>query len=81
MTPSCSEAATIADRRRQGSQSALLTRRIAHAINLGCSLIGTCTGEAVPGEYQASYLNIQRCGFEEAGLRENYSATGRPHPI
>lgn len=67
--------------RRQGSQSALLTRRIAHAIELGCSLIGTCTGEAVPGEYQASYLNIQRCGFEEAGLRENYSPTGRPHPI
>ena len=67
--------------RRQGSQSALLTRRIAHAVDLGCSLIGTCTGEAVPGEYQASYLNIQRCGFEEAGLRENYSPTGRPHPI
>lgn len=67
--------------RRQGSQSALLARRIARAIDLGCALIGTCTGEAVPGEYQASYLNIQRSGFEEAGLRENYSPTGRPYPI
>lgn len=64
--------------RRQGSQSALLARRVAHAIELGCSLLGACTGEAVPGEEQASYHNILRCGFEEYGLRENYSLTGRP---
>lgn len=64
--------------RRQGSQSALLARRVARAIELGCSLLGACTGEAVPGEEQLSYHNILRCGFEEFGLRDNYSLTGRP---
>ena len=70
--------ATRPEYRRRGSQSALLARRIALAVNLGCDLIGTCTGEAVPGDEQASYQNILRCGFEEAGLRDNYSPTGRP---
>lgn len=64
--------------RRRGSQSALLTRRVERAIELGCELVGTCTGEAVPGDEQASYQNILRAGFEEIGLRENYSLTGRP---
>ncbi len=71
-------AATRPEYRRRGSQSALLARRVAVAVDLGCDLIGTCTGEAVPGDEQASYQNLLRCGFEEAGLRENYSPTGRP---
>jgi len=70
--------ATRPEFRCRGSQSALLARRVARAVELSCELIGTCTGEAVPGDEQASYQNILRCGFEEAGLRENYSLTGRP---
>lgn len=69
--------ATRPEYRRRGSQTALLARRVARAVELGCELIGTSTGEAVPGDEQASYQNILRCGFEEAGLRENYSPTGR----
>ncbi len=64
--------------RRRGSQTALLARRVNAAISLGCTLIGTCTGEAVPGEEQHSYRNIQRAGFEALGLRDNFSPTGRP---
>jgi len=67
--------------RRRGSQSGLLARRIARAIELGCSLLGTCTGEAVPGDEQSSYHNIQRCGFDEFGLRDNYSLTGWPRGL
>jgi len=70
--------ATDPDFRRRGSQSALLARRVNAAIALGCTLIGTCTGEAVAGEDQHSYRNIRRAGFEEIGLRDNYSPTGRP---
>lgn len=64
--------------RHRGSQSALLARRVNTAIALGCRLIVTCTGEAVPGEPQHSYRNILRAGFAEIGLRDNYSPTGRP---
>ncbi len=64
--------------RNRGSQAALLARRVNAAIALGCPLIGTCTGEAVAGEEQHSYRNIQRAGFAEIGLRDNYSPAGRP---
>jgi len=70
--------ATDPDFRRRGSQSALLARRVNAAVSLGCTVIGTCTGEAVAGEEQHSYRNIQRAGFTEMGLRDNYSPTGRP---
>lgn len=70
--------ATLPEFRRRGSQSALLARRVNAAIEFGCSLIGTCTGEAVADEDQNSYRNIRRAGFTELGLRENFSPTGRP---
>jgi GNAT superfamily N-acetyltransferase len=70
--------ATMAAFRRRGSQSALLARRVNAARELGCSLIGTCTGEAVADEDQNSYRNIRKAGFREIGLRENFSPTGRP---
>lgn len=70
--------ATRAAFRRRGSQSALLARRVNAAIELGCSLIGTSTGEAVAGEEQHSYRNIRKAGFVEIGLRDNFSPTGRP---
>ena len=71
-------AATDPDFRRRGSQGALLVRRVNVAVEMGCTLLCTCTGEAVAGEDQHSYHNILRAGFVEAGLRPNYSPTGRP---
>ncbi|MGD8744815.1 MAG: GNAT family N-acetyltransferase [Gammaproteobacteria bacterium] len=64
--------------RRRGSQSALLARRVNAAADMGCTLLCTCTGEAVDGEDQHSYRNILRAGFVQAGLRPNYSPAGRP---
>jgi len=58
--------------RQRGSQSALLAARVQHAINLGCSQIFTCTGEAVAGDPQHSYGNIERMGFEPVELRRNF---------
>jgi GNAT superfamily N-acetyltransferase len=69
--------ATDLHHRGKGSQSALLRRRIADALDLGCRLIGTATGEAVPGDPQHSYNNIKRMGFREAYLRENYAPPRR----
>jgi len=59
--------------RRRGSQGALLARRIEHALDLGCSRLFTCTGEAVEGDPQHSYSNILRCGFVEDYVRANYA--------
>jgi GNAT superfamily N-acetyltransferase len=58
--------------RRRGGQTAVLSERIRFALDLGCSVICTMTGEAVPGDPQHSYNNILRNGFEEAYLRENW---------
>jgi GNAT superfamily N-acetyltransferase len=59
--------------RGRGSQSALLRRRIVDALDLDCRMIGTTTGEEVPGEPQASYHNIVKMGFEPAYVRKNYA--------
>ena len=64
--------ATHPDFRRRGGQTAVLSARIRHAFEQGCDLICTMTGEAVPGDPQHSYSNIQKSGFEEAYLRENW---------
>lgn len=63
-TPSC---------RGRGAQTALLRRRITDALDLGCRVIGTATGEAVPGDPQHSYRNILKMGFRENYVRENYA--------
>jgi len=63
-TPSC---------RGRGAQSALLRRRIVDALDLGCRIIGTATGEAVPGDPQHSYRNILKMGFRENYVRDNYA--------
>ncbi len=65
--------ATAPAHRRRGSQSALLARRVQHALDLGCRRLFTCTGEDVPGDPQHSYKNILRAGFREDYLRENYA--------
>lgn len=58
--------------RRRGSQTALLGARIRTALDAGCNTIVTMTGEAVPGETQHSYRNIEKAGFTASYLRENW---------
>ncbi|NIW24793.1 MAG: GNAT family N-acetyltransferase [Gammaproteobacteria bacterium] len=59
--------------RRRGSQGALMAARIQAAIDHGCEHIFTETGEAVEGEEQVSYRNIERCGFAPQFLCENWT--------
>jgi ribosomal protein S18 acetylase RimI-like enzyme len=70
-------AATHPDFRRRGAQSAVLAARLNHAFNAGCTSVVTMTGEAVPGEEQHSYRNIERSGFVAAYLRENWISASR----
>ena len=65
-------AATDPAFRRRGSQRATLQRRIEDAIDAGCTRVMTCTGEAVAGDPQHSYHNIEWAGFEPKFLRENW---------
>jgi GNAT superfamily N-acetyltransferase len=65
--------ATSPDARNRGAQSALLRQRILDALDLGCRVVATATGEAVPGDPQHSYRNILKMGFHEAYVRENYA--------
>jgi len=69
-------AATHPDFRRRGAQSLVLRARLRHAFDAGCKSIVTMTGEAVPGEEQHSYRNIERSGFAAAYLRENWIPAG-----
>lgn len=59
--------------RKRGSQGAIMEARVRAAIDLGCERIFTETGEAVEGEEQVSYRNIERCGFEPSFLCENWT--------
>lgn len=68
----CDWGATAPAFRRRGAQRAVLAARVQAALNLGCDLIATETGEAVEGDPQHSYHNILWAGFQEAGLRDNY---------
>ncbi|MCZ7566201.1 MAG: GNAT family N-acetyltransferase [Burkholderiales bacterium] len=65
--------ATAPAHRGRGAQSAILRQRILDALDLGCRVIATATGEAVPGDPQHSYNNIRKMGFREAYLRENFA--------
>lgn len=58
--------------RGRGSQRALLARRIADAAAAGCTRLVTCTGEAMPGDPQHSYHNIEWAGFRAAQARANW---------
>jgi GNAT superfamily N-acetyltransferase len=68
----CDFGATSKDFRRRGGQRAMLGARIEAAMDMGCDLIATETGEAIEGDAQHSYHNIQWAGFEEAYLRDNF---------
>ena len=65
-------AATDPEFRQRGSQRALLARRIEDAVDAGCTRLLTCTGEAVPGDPQHSYHNIEWAGFEPKFVRGNW---------
>jgi hypothetical protein len=64
--------ATDASFRGRGAQSAILAERVARARDLGVRHVFTETGEAVPGEPQPSYRNIERAGFSVLYSRANY---------
>jgi GNAT superfamily N-acetyltransferase len=65
-------AGTLPAFRSRGAQSALLAARIEAARLQGCSVVITETGELEQGRPSASYRNILRAGFREAGVRPNY---------
>jgi len=64
--------ATLPAFRGRGGQSAVLAARLEAALDAGCRVVITETGEAVPGDKQHSYRNISRAGFRELYLRENF---------
>jgi len=59
--------------RRRGSQGAIMRARIDAALAAGCELMFTETGEASGDDPQHSYGNIQRYGFRESILRQNWA--------
>jgi len=67
-------AATAPAFRRRGSQGVIMAARIEAAISHGCTHLFTETGEAVEGEEQVSYRNIERYGFEPRFVCENWTA-------
>jgi len=70
-------AATLPEFRRRGSQGAVIVRRITDGIALGCKSFGTSTGEAVAGDAQHSFRNIERYGFHRTHARANWVPTGK----
>ena len=67
--------ATLPEARGRGGQSAMFTRRLADAAQLGCRIAITETGEDTPDEPNPSYHNMIRTGFRLAYLRPNYNLT------
>jgi hypothetical protein len=67
-------AATVAELRGRGAQSAILAARIEKARQQGCTSVTTETGELEESRPSGSYRNILRAGFKEAGVRANYRA-------
>lgn len=65
-------AATLAEHRGKGAQSALLTERIRRAAAAGCDVILTETGEQREGLPSNSYRNIRRAGFAELAVTANW---------
>lgn len=59
--------------RRRGSQGAIMRARIDAAVAAGCKFMFTETGEASGDDPQHSYGNIQRYGFRESVLRQNWA--------
>lgn len=62
--------------RGMGAQAALIAARVEMAQALGCRVVATHTGEAVPGDPQHSYRNLLRNGFREVGRASSYAPPG-----
>jgi len=60
--------------RRQHAHRALMTERIRLAIEAGCTLLTTETGEPVHDESNPSLRNMIACGFEKIAARLNFAA-------
>ncbi len=60
--------------RRLHAHRALMTLRIQHAIDAGCTTLFTETGEAMGDEPNPSLRNMYACGFEHGYSRLNYAA-------
>jgi hypothetical protein len=70
--------ATKPTARKQGSQSALLARRIADAATFGARHAITETGVPQPGAPAPSYSNILKAGFNVAYVRPNWAEPVEP---
>lgn len=64
--------------RCRGSQAAVMAARINRARELGATVLTTETGEAVPGDPQHSWKNIERAGFRPAQRVRNFALIGQP---
>lgn len=73
----CGLAATLPTHRGRGGQSALFARRIADALDAGCRLIVTETGEDTPQAPNPSYRNMIRAGFRLTHFRDNWAPTAK----
>ncbi len=67
--------ATLPAYRGRGGHGVVLCRRIRDALDLGCRMLLTTTGEEVEGDPQHSYKNIVRTGFRPGYVRENFVPT------
>ena len=65
-------AATLPDHRGEGAQSLLLSIRIQRAVQRGCDIVVSETGELRDGLPSNSYRNLLRAGFEEVAVTANW---------
>jgi hypothetical protein len=65
-------AGTLASHRGRGAHGALVARRITDAIAQGATTIATETGAPVDGVAGPSLVNLERCGFQQVGLRATW---------
>lgn len=65
--------ATHPSYRCRGAQLALMSARVRRALELGCRLVVSETGEPAPGDPQHSHRNMQRCGLVVHERRENWT--------
>lgn len=65
-------AATMAERRGRGAQTALVIRRLEDAAKEGCRWVSVETAEQTPERAAPSFRNLTRLGFSVAYRRPNY---------
>lgn len=71
-------AATLPSYRGLGLQRALIARRLRVAYALGCRLVTSETGEAVPGQPNPSEHNLRALGLRVIALRSNWTRPDAP---